>query len=87
MYKTLLATLTAAALFIAPVAVFAQSGGDAGTANKNTGAAAPAPSNQSGTTDSRTTGATAPAPGGSTAQGSPEGAAPANSEMKDDPKK
>jgi hypothetical protein len=57
---------TAATLVLVPLTASAQTGGDAGTANKNTGSAASAPNNQTGATDSRSTGATAPAPGGFT---------------------
>lgn len=62
MKKVIAATALAAALAVSGAA-FAQSGGDAGSANKNIGSSASAPDNQSGSTDSRTTGATAMAPG------------------------
>jgi hypothetical protein len=65
MKKVIAATALTAALVIGGAA-FAQTGGDAGTANKNVGSAASAPDNQSGTTDSRSNGATAAAPGAST---------------------
>ena len=63
MKKALIAGLATAAFVLVPLTASAQSGGDAGSANKNVGSAATAPNNQSGSTDSRATGATAPAPG------------------------
>ena len=65
MKKIIAATALTTALAFSGAA-FAQSGGDAGTANKRVGAASSAPSNQSGTTDSATTGASAMSPGTST---------------------
>jgi len=79
MKKALIAGLATAAFLLVPLAASAQSGGDAGSANKNVGSAATAPNNQSGSTDSRATGATAPAPGRSSGGAMTTTAAPGSS--------
>lgn len=62
MKKLIAATALTTALALGGAA-YAQSGGDAGSSNKNVGSATSAPDNQSGSTDARSTGSTAAMPG------------------------